>query len=296
MQQIPLYTDGARRIALLQPGSWGDNINSTLMFKPLKTKWPDCIIDVYTSTTYGSAFHNNPYISYLHETPSNSKQEALHQLITIRPMLDNRGYFKIFCPHPMINPDKWASTKNDLGTNLICAWVRALEDENIDYELPLETILKLTDQEIEKANRFLSQIPNNERKKNLVENGPESGQSHATPEFMSNLMLHLCAKNEIVIASRKHNGPDFDSIKSKYPNSFFFADLSIRECAEIFNHCQRYIGLSSGLNNACGTNWCKKDIEWIEIVNSMAASSAPIRSENKTFFTDSDLHKVLSLL
>ena len=38
-----------------------------------------------------------------------------------------------------------------LGEDLIYSWVRALEDQNIEFSLPLETIMELTKGEIKKV-------------------------------------------------------------------------------------------------------------------------------------------------
>lgn len=303
IQQIPFYEAGpTTRIALLQPGSWGDNINSTLMFKPLRAKWPDCTIDVFTSTSFGSAFHNNPYIHHLHETPSNTKQEALHQLVTIRPLLENRGYNAIFCPHPMVNPDKWTAIKSGLGPNLICAWVRALEDADIPYELPLETILKLTHEETSKVDRFCKPI-NMERRNILMEVQGESGQTFWNNDWTMRVSRHLISDpNTNLFISRRHTAEDILELSREAPGRVHFAGgLSIRECAELFNRCDIFFSVSSGLSNACNTNWCKKNGRWIETVNGdghggSVVNSAPIRSEGKIFWYDNDLGQFLQML
>lgn len=293
-EPIPFYPPGPPyKIALLQPGSYGDNVNSTLMLKPLKAKWPDCIIDVFTSTLYASAFYNNPLINKIHETPANTKQNALHQLHTTLPLIENRGYDKIFRPHPMLNPDKWTSARNDLGTNLIYAWVRALEDADVPYTLPLETILHLTPQEISRVDQFCAGIDMGKRK-NIMEIHGESGQTYWNDAWTKAAIDKLCSRGEIVFVSHKIGVPE---LAVKYPGLCINANvLSIRECAELFNRCDKFFSVSSGLSNTCNTNWCKKDIEWIEVINSEVVSSAPIRTDRKKFWYDNDINRFIDTL
>lgn len=295
---LPHYQpSNTKRIALIQPGSYGDNINSTLMFKPLKNKWPDSTIDVYTSTTFGSAFHNNPYINFLHESPSDSKQTALHQLVTTPPAIASCGYDIIFNPHPMINSDKWTSIKTgELGTNLICAWVRALENADVEYTLPLETILRLTQQEVDKIDNYCSHVNMNLRK-NVMEISGESGQTFWNHIWTEKTIRLLCEKGEMVFVSYRSNTDQITRLRNDYPGLVHFVgELSIREVAELFNRCDRFFSVSSGLSNACNTNWCKTNIEWIETINSEVVSSAPIRKSGKKFWYDNNLDAFLDFV
>lgn len=287
------------KIALIQTGSWGDNINSTLMFGPIRSKWPDCLLDVYTSTRYASAFHNNPHISNIIEHQADSKEAALHLHHTIPPLIKDNGYDLILVPHPMLNPGNWTSIKSpQLGTNLICAWVRCLEHNDISYTLPLTTTLRLTQAEITKAEAFCWRIPEfNDRPRTLLETWTESGQSQWDYVWTTHVVRKLCGRGEIVIFSRGHDGPDIAPFKTDFPGLFHFTDgLSIRETAHVFNKCQTFFSVSSGLSNACNTDYCKKDIRWFEIINSPAVSSAPLRSEGKTFHYENNLDSLLNVV
>src|SRR5262249_27267709 len=130
MPEIPTYIKSdITRIAIIQPGCWGDNINSTLMLKPLKDRYINSTIDILTTTSYAFAFYNNPLIDKIIEFQSTSKNHALDHMFRIPDIIQHVGYDVIFNPHPMRNPDKWTSIHHGhLGTNLICAWVRALEE------------------------------------------------------------------------------------------------------------------------------------------------------------------------
>lgn len=300
--KLPNYTTEEKRtkIALVQTGSWGDNINSTLMFQPLKTHFPDCIIDVYTSSYYANAFYNNPLINHVIKHVATDKQSALHLTTTIPPTIEKRGYDHIFAPHPMFNPSNWTSIKHpELGTNLICAWIRALEHANIPYKLPLETLLRLTKAEIRRVAAFCKKIKNMKRMRNiLMEVHGESGQTFWDHHWTIDIGKYLLSKeNTNLFISRRHNSDDVKELRKIAPDRVFFVgDLNLRECAELFNRCQIFFSVSSGLSNACNTNWCKKDITWIETTNSESATSAPIRKEGKIFWYKNDRKIFLEML
>jgi len=300
--QIPSYDPlnecGTKRICLIQTGCWGDCINSTLMFKPIKDKYPDSIIDVYTSSHYGSAFYNNPYIHKLIQFKASMKNPALHLMNLIPKVVESSGYDLILNPHPMINPDKWESIKNNhLGVNLICAWIRALEDNDIEYELPLETILQLTDEETTTVDQFCKDIPMDGRRNILMETHGESGQTDWTPEWTKEVGEHLLDGNTNIFVSRRNRCRGVEHLQNISENNIWFAGkLSIRECAELFNRCDMFFSVSSGLSNACNTNWCKNDIVWVESTNSQGCSSFPLRSEGKLFWHDRSVIDFIEML
>jgi hypothetical protein len=296
--EIPSYeSSDTTRICLIQTGCWGDCVNSTLMFKPIKDKYPDSTIDVYTSSLYSSAFYNNPYIHKLIQFKAGTKHPALHIMHLIPKVIKSCGYDFIFNPHPMINPDKWESIKNNhLGVNLICAWIRALEDNDIKYKLPLETVLQLTDKEVATVDQFCENIPMN-RRNILMETHGESGQTYWDTEWTKKVGEHLLDGNTNIFVSRQHRCEGTEYLQNISEDNVWFAGkLSIRECAELFNKCDAFFSVSSGLSNACNTNWCKNDIIWVESTNSQGCSSFPLRSKGKLFWHDYSIIDFIEML
>lgn len=301
--KLPLYTakDNIAKIALIQTGCWGDNINSTLMFQPIMDHYKkDCLIDVYTSSKYASAFYNNPLINKIIQYPATDKQSALHLTLIIPDYIKNRGYDHIFTPHPMFNPGRWASIKHEeLGENLIYAWVNALESAGIECPMPPQSILRLVEAETEKVSNFCKKIPDFKNKRNvLMECHGESGQTFWNDSWTYDIGVHLLQDpNTNLFISCIHTHHHVDALKKEAPGRVYFVGgLSIRECAELFNGCQVFMSVSSGLSNACNTNWCKKDIKWIETVNSHVVTSAPIRKEGKIFWLENDITKFKTML
>jgi hypothetical protein len=279
------------KVAIVQTGSWGDNINSTLMLAPIKAKYPDARIELHTSTYYASAFVNNPYIDKLLQYPSTDKLSSIKLCQRIAPAL--KGYDIILNPHPMYNPDKWSSALHpEWGSNLIYAWVRALENQGIEYTLPLQTVLKLTPEEVRHVDEFVATVDGfADRRKNLMEIEGESGQTFWDTGWTKYVVEKLCSRGEIVFISHRIGVP---ILAHKFPRSCFNVNiLSIRECAELFNRCDKFFSVSSGLSNACNTNWCRTDVEWVEVIKHFHVASAPIRAEGKTFWYEPDLTKFL---
>lgn len=281
-----------QKIAIIQPGSWGDNINSTLMLKPLKTKYPKSQIDLYTTSSYYSAFDNNPYIDNYVISDATGKNACLNFVHIYPDLIKNAGYDIIINASPCINPGHWSSSRYpQLGENLILSWARALDNINVEYDLPLETILYLRQEEISKVDNFILSLNIQQDFKILMEVEGESGQSFWNPKWTCEVCKMLAANhNAYIFISKRNDDNVIQMLTNEYPNNIkFVGDLSIRECAHLYNKCQAFISISSGLSNACNTNWCNKTNKWIEVVNSPACSSYPIRSSNKTFWHQNDL-------
>jgi len=302
LQESPLpkyLNDGRFRIAIVQTGAWGDNINSTLMFEPIKKHFEGCLLDVHTSTKYGDAFANNPHVDNIFYHKATTKNSALNLALTIPEALKNRGYSKIISPHPMYNSDKWNSLQNpEWGENLIFAWVRALEELEVPYGNKLTTVLKLTDPERAKVRSFINEIKNFKTSRNiLLEIEGESGQTFWSPQWTIDVGNHLLDGNtNLFISHRDQRGDIVNLADHNVGHVYWVGDLSIRECAGLFNNCDAFFSVSSGLSNACNTNWCKNDVKWIEVVNSITCSSAAIRKCNKIFWHENDITAFLQML
>lgn len=294
---IPKYAaDGqTKKIAIVQGGAWGDNINSTLMLKPIKSHFEHCIIDIHTSMLYASAFHNNPYVNKVVVHVASNKNDSINLALSVPPLLKDSNYDLILAPHPVFNPDKWSCINHpEWGENLIFAWVRALENLEIPYGNSLETVLQLTNEEETHARNKIAPFINGAKKTNIMEIHGESGQTFWNHDWTQRVAKKLASLDQIVFIS--HNGltDQIRQLQSQHPsNILYVGDLSIRECAYVFNHCDRFFSVSSGLSNACNTNYCKKSITWIETVNSLTCSSAAIRKENKIFWHDNNIDRFL---
>lgn len=268
------------------------------MFKPLKQRYPDSVLDIHTSTQYGEVFDNNPYPTNVFKHQSQDKNSSLHLGVTLPELLKESNYDIIFNPHPMFNSSKWCSCQHpEWGENLIFAWVHALEEKQIPYEAPLETILRLTEGEVHKITNLLAGLTGG-RRNIIMEIHGESGQTFWDHNWTLRIGEHLLSnKNTNLFLSHRDLRGDVLELQRRFPGqAHWVGNLTIRECAELFNHCNYFFSISSGLSNACNTNWCRKDVGWFEVVNSLSCSSAAIRKEGKTFWHDNNIDNFVNHL
>src|SRR5258708_2464390 len=119
------------KIAIVSLASFGDNTNSTLMFKPITDHFDNCELHVHTSTFYEAAYHNNPYVDKLVTYQAQSKQQCFNLYNTVPDIVRKLGYDKVFVPAPILLPTKRNSLLHpEFGENLITTFVRVLEDNN----------------------------------------------------------------------------------------------------------------------------------------------------------------------
>lgn len=286
------------KIAIIQPGCFGDNVNSTLMLKPLRERYHSATIDVHTTTLYSQPFKGINLIDQVIEYPASEKNEALHYVHVIPDRIKNAGYDLVLNPHPMINPDKWTSTtRPELGTNLINAWVRCLEDNGVRVPQQLETLMEHSDDELRTASEFFKQRGIKEGRNILMEIGHESGQSFWNNDWTIRVGSYLLDGKTSIFLSRKHDGADIAQLRKKNrAHVHFVGDLPVRVCAALYNHCSHFFCVSSGLTNACNTSGRRTDVQWVEVINSPTVSSSPIRSENKTFWYENDIGSFITML
>ncbi len=271
------------------------------MLKPLKNKYPKSQIDVYTTSSYYSAFDNNPYVSNMIIANAVGKNTCLNYVNIYPSLLEKKGYNHIINASPFINPGCWSSCRYpQLGENLILSWARALDNIGVEYDLPLETILYLRQNEIDNVAQFIGKLPPDTVStfKLLMEVEGESGQSFWNPHWTHEVCEMLARDhNTTIFISKREPDPTTTYLTNSYPSRIFFAgQLSIRECAELYNKCNGFISISSGLSNACNTSWGNKTNKWIEVVNSEACSSMPIRREGKVFWHKNDLNEFKRVL
>lgn len=287
--------NGAPNIAIIQPGSWGDNINSTMMLMPLKGAYPNSQIDIYSTKNYQNAFYNNPIISNIIAADIDGKNDSLN-FVHIYPDLLKDKYQIIINASPFINPHDWSSgLYPELGENLMLSWCKALEKINVHYTLPLTTLLYPTEQEKKNVQDWMQKNIKTQERKALLEVEGESGQSFWNPEWTNQTVQLLASIGITSIISKKYLTGEVQDLMRRYPDKVLFCgDLSIRECSILYNHCDIFFSISSGLSNACNTQLCTRHQIWIETVNSEVPSSMPLRKFGKKFWLKNDLKEFIS--
>lgn len=281
------------KIAIVQPGCFGDNINSTLMLEPLKRHYEGCTIDVFTSTKYASAFVNNKFIDKVHQTEAKTKNDALNLVHALKP----HGYDLVINSHPMVNKT-WSSNEHpELGENLILAWVNSLEVNKVPYDLPLQTHLELTPHERNQADAFIQRLPQERKGIILMECEGESGQSFWHPGWTHDVILTLTQLGYLVLVSCIQQKDLVRGLQVQTMNKcVWVGPASIRVVAGMYDHCDAFISVSSGLSNACNTQQRRPVKHWFEVVNSMACSSNVVRTNEKAFWLENDQNAFCAML
>lgn len=277
------------KIAVVQTGCWGDNVNSTLMLKPLKNKYPKSTIDIFTAERYHTPFIKNPYIDNIIKLSSSNKNDALNLMHVVKP----KGYDLIVRNHPMLNKT-WSSHKNpQLGENLILSWVNWLEANDVDYEIPLKTDLILSKEEENAPINFIEKYVSKDRKGIvLIEAEAESGQSFWNAQWTDTVARKLHSMNYIVLINSICEANIAQNLQTITGNRIIWmGGFTLRTMAAFYDHSDVFISISSGLSNACNTQQRKIVPHWLEVVNSLTCSSNVIRSTGKTFWHDNNIIK-----
>lgn len=281
------------KIAIIQPGCFGDNVNSTLMFKPIKDKYPTSEIDIFTAERYHQPFLLNPYINNIIKLPSKNKNDALNLIYTIAPS----NYDLIIKSHPLINKT-WSSHKHpELGENLILSWVNWLERHDINYDYPLKTDLILSEEEEKTAKEFLDKHIHPQDKKGiiLIEAEGESGQSFWDWRWTEKVTNTLHQMGYVVLINNVKEASVAQQLQLNHKNrTTWVGNLSLRTVTSIYDHCDCFISVSSGLSNACNTQQRSTKPKWIEVVNSLACSSNVVGSKEKLFWLENNLEKFIN--
>ncbi len=138
-----------------------------------------------------------------------------------------------------------------------------------DNSLPWRPYLCFSDEEREKAKEFRATLPHD--KTIMLETFMVSGDVHWTDDMTRNTM-RLCreklGKCNFVFACNKDYSRFFDD-----PGVVSCSHFTIRQCALIFNHCDLFIGVSSGISIAVSC-WGNKPIPRIEWAGSPKISAA----------------------
>jgi len=142
---------------------------------------------------------------------------------------------------------------------------------NLEFSFPFLPILELTDVEKQKAKTFLGSLPTG--KKILIETEFSSDQTHWKDFYASDILNILGADNPVLIFSAKNKPVFYDDLKLRYDNVFWF-NQELKLNAEIYNNCDAYIGVSSGISSICSSSYCRMDLPHLEISRGFHWSSA----------------------
>ncbi len=234
----------------------GDVLAATPIAKQLKADYPDCKIVWFTSEAGEVAVRLNPYIDELVVLPGNAYLLD-HQIPQIR---QSRPWTRFFTPAAYMNYEviPGGSILDPKGTIFGITKQSAMLHWTVPFTFPF----RLDTSEIAAARAYLDSLPDG--MKILVETDYRSEQSPWTDDWCFDMLEELHDLNATFIFTSKNPPPFFDSFQKRYPNCSW-CDLPFRLNAEIFNHCDAFIGVSSGISCLTYSDYCKTTIPRIEV-------------------------------
>lgn len=159
----------------------------------------------------------------------------------------DEGYF----PAPWLTPNRPPNTHYGDVSRIVFG---------ADSSLPWRPYLCFSDEERERAREFVAKLPH--KRTIMIENHMNSGDVHWTDNMTKNTM-RLCrqkfGKCNFIFATLRDNSSFFDD-----DGVVSCKDFTIRQTALVFNHCDLFIGVCSGISVAvsCWGNKPVPRIEW----------------------------------
>ena len=265
------YTRNQYGIAIFH--NIGDILLCTPIAKQLKADDPTCHITWFTSKRYAFVLDNNPYIDEviaLPDVPLDRRRiiENLKQYTTAEnagiyalnaeiPRLRNsRQWTRFFTPAPYLNYgelDKFGPDGSLL--DIIKSYA------NLKWTVPDLPVVRLTDEEIKTARQYINRLPSGI--KILIETEYKSYQSYFDLDCLTGIITSTLNLKPVMIFSSKNKPDFFDDVAMQYERMYWFAG-DFRLNAELYNACNGFIGVSSGISTLTYSDWCRRDLPKLE--------------------------------
>ncbi len=227
-----------RRLLLGLLGANGDCLYGTILARQLRHDYPDAHITWAISSQCVSHLRNNPDIDDVWEIPIPGWEhhEAMWRVFEgevsrrlLRHELDNAWL-------PQIWPNNFQNYDGTIRSSILRSYDRPIT-------VPIENVIRLTGEEIERADRWASQagIAAFEHRI-LFECTAKSGQSHMTVELAQEIAGHVYAALPSTTMMFSTHLP----MELQHPNSRYAGSLSMRECARLTHHATMFVGAGSG--------------------------------------------------
>lgn len=267
----------------------GDVLCSTPIARQLKADDPCCRIVWYTSKAGEVAVRENPDIDEL--VVIDGDQYELDGLI---PSLRTaQPWTRFFTPAAYMNYDAvpGGSIYNPRGT--IFGLVKA--GAKLHWTVPFIFPFRLTEGEKAEAATFWQGLPAG--LKILVETDYRSEQSPWTDDWNLDLLAKLEHLKPVFVFTAKHRPPFFNDFHRQYSRSVW-CDLPFRLNAELFNRCDAYVGVSSGISCLTFSDYCRTDVPRIEVTRGEHWGGAELEHHSELFlcYSRQKFHEALDQL
>lgn len=248
------------KIALLQLYSNGDCLFATVVARQIKTDFPGSHLTWYIAKQCKGMIVNNPDIDEIVEIDLKDKNgiQVWKEMNTLLLEKKRMGVYDEYFSSQLVADNE----RNYTGS------IRSSVFKN--YPKPITVDIKpnlfLGDTEVQRVKHFVESNQISRYKKVvLFECAPVSGQAAINPkiatqiceELLSNLtdVCFILTSGEKIVTTSEHI---FDA-----------STLTIRENAELINHCTHLIGCSSGISWISTSTWSKQ-IPTLQLMNNSA--------------------------
>lgn len=251
----------------------GDILCSTPIPRQLKQDYPGCRIVFYTSERLKFALENNPYIDELIALPG----VPLELDETVDELKKERPWTRFFTPAPYMNYDR------EPGADLFELTKAAA---GMEFSVPYQPVMQLTDTEVQQVQEYWNQLARQyhpSRKRILVETEFQSEQTPWDESYARAMIEALRHLQPVFIITAKNKPAYFDALKAVYAD-IEWCNLPFRHNAELFNRCDAFVGVSSGISCLAQSTWCRNDVPRIEVVHGTHWSTWHYKHHSKRRF------------
>lgn len=235
----------------------GDILLCTPIARQLKDSDPGCFVTWYTSERYAFVLDGNPYIDQIIALPADDPV----LLDSLLPSLQaERAWTRFFAPAPYLNYHASIPTIVQSGITLLDL-VR--DAAALKWSVPFMPVMKLTEDEVDAARAYRDSLPK-DGPLVLVESEFNSNQTDWGVELALQMVNALKGLNPVLVFSAKNRPEYLDLLLEVYPR-IYWCNVAFRLNAELFNLCNGFIGVSSGISTLSYATWCKDNVPRIEV-------------------------------
>lgn len=273
------------KILLVQLYSNGDCLYATTIARQIKNDFPGCHLKWAIASFCKSIIANNPYVDAIMEIDNIAKDDikAFRKFKKEIKILEQQKIFdKVFITQTM--DTNLALYDGSIRSQIFRAYLSAIT-------VPIQPVLKLYPEEIDKAYRFAEQNELGKYKQVILfEFAPQSKQIKITKEFSISIAEKLAENKSVAIILSSAN-------KIDHPNKNIIdgSMLTLRETAALTHYCTMLLGCSSGIT-WISTSDAAKQLPMIQLINPDTTWANPISRDFKMFgLDDSGLIEITSM-
>lgn len=236
----------------------GDVLNLTPVAAQLRVDHPNAHITWFTSDVCAQVLEGNPHVDEV--VPMEGAWDDLDARMP--ELAASRPWTRFIAPAPYLNYDKAP------GGSL---WDLYHVAPGLDWTIPVVPVLRLSEAERQRAQAWWSALPGGPRI--LMECEGRSQQSPwslVSVDLVADALRHL---DPLFVVSARMEPQEAARLRA-LGMRVVFCDLPWRLNAELYNACDAFLGISSGISALTGSTACRDDIPSVEYVRGEHWSTA----------------------